>query len=196
LAGGSNRRIVRTTLDFFYEKLNKGENLEDYLAVIQWSDIGRTERFKHDSWWYMLITGSAQDASFGYRPKYLSWKECEHARRFYYKDIQHDIQDFYDTIEHLTALSGFFTKYKIPYVFIHLNGIDNFTDAKLTEHQRTALDTFNWYSDNFNTAYVSSLYDGFTHSVSPQDGHPNRQGHADIATSLSKYIIEKKLLSQ
>ena len=41
--GSSNKRIVRTTLDYFLNLIDKGIRVDDYVAVIQWTDMNRTE---------------------------------------------------------------------------------------------------------------------------------------------------------
>ena len=43
MGGSSNKRIIRTTLEYFMPKINQGIDLSDHIAVIQWSEPFREE---------------------------------------------------------------------------------------------------------------------------------------------------------
>jgi hypothetical protein len=198
IGAGSNSRIVRTTLDFFMEKLSQGADVTEYLAVIEWTDISRHEYSAHGQWWLCNNNGVANDT--GYKsgtlpPGPIPSQQVQHTE-YFYKHQYHEWQDVTDAVMHITALGGFFEKFKIPYVFWCLNGLhyEQITHDKQFESFKYLLpmvEKFTWLGGTIDQSRFSGFgeYDSECF-VSPTDGHPNRLGHQKLAKNIHQLMCK------
>lgn len=185
LGAASNARIARTTLDYFYEKMDQGEDVTDYLAVIQWSDISRNEYYAHGNWWLLNNNGVCNNTGYkaGNLPADGLVRHQLHNAEYFFKNLNSDEQDVYNAVMQVTALGGFFEKFKIPYVFWTMNGLHY--DVLDERKYLLGIEKFNWLFHTVNdsrfSCFASHDPDCF---VSPTDGHPNEKGHAIVGERL------------
>ena len=188
LGAASNARITRTTLDYFYEKMHEGVDVSEYLAVIQWSDVSRREYYVHGNWWLLNNNGVANNT--GYKSGKLPADELVRHQlknaEYFFKNMHSEEQDVIDTITNITTLGGFFEKFKIPYVFWTMNGVYN--DMIEGREYLKGIEKFNWL---FHTADDSRFSCFASHDADcfvPNDGHPNRKGHAIVAERIHNQL--------
>ncbi len=155
---GSNQRIVRTTLDFFTNLLQTNELVNDYVAVIQWTEPSRFEVFDSELNSYINITNAniKYNVKDDYRRKVLTYRLLEDPKNFE--------QDWFNQ---MVCLSSFFTLHNLKYLFATMDERD--LTFKYSE-------TFNWLGDNkFDRQILNS------HNFRYPLKHPDLQGHRIIA---------------
>ena len=195
--GGSNERIVRTTLEFFYNLLDQGKNVTEYLALIQWTELVRTE-YNLDGYWYNFHPmGSSHDVGTGLTEVHEPRDDKLLAVRsdLYYKNLQGDHKDVSDFLMQVTTLGNFFKLHKIPYVFY--THVDTFLWVKAV--QETPLvnqrinENFTWLNGCLNKCILLEMLTPEL-QVSKDDAHPNLQGHQLIADNIYNWITERRLV--
>jgi hypothetical protein len=181
LGGGSNSRIVRTTLAYFNDLLIQGSDLSDHFVTIQWTAPERTE-FYHDmfsSWVNVLPTGST------YEKIELNDKVDYDIYR-----TNSDTQNFNNFIMQVYCLGNFFKQYKIPYLFFcHTNWHTPFWHFTTKENYKKLMMQFNWLKDDpiEYTMYKSNI-------DKIENSHPSENGHKQWAEILHQEIKNKNLL--
>ena len=195
--GASNSRIVRTTLEYFLNALEQGEDLTNYLALVQWSDLSRKEYFIDGHWTVTGVNFAYQEYNDGHHVS-----DLDQRTNLYYKKLHSDRQDLTDFISQVTALGGFFEKMKIPYLFYtHVNSVDiilsqylesdKFDDIKVRLQQVDQL--YPWLENS----YLGSEMLRFNLdpcSVDPFDSHPSRLGNQQFAKILHNWIIKNEIV--
>jgi hypothetical protein len=193
LGGGSNQRIVRTTLNWIMSQ--SPEDLEKTVAVIQWTDPARYE-------YYTPLNENDPIENIDYRWARVKIDLCisrveEHVpykerlnrsqRRF---ETYTDIESMYRTISEMTTLSYVFNKYNMKYFFWDRNGaypisaVDHkFVKNIYPEPFKTfILNNFNWITVD-NSEYERLL--------KYNDSHPSLEGHKQIAELIHNQIVGK-----
>jgi len=195
--GASNSRLVRTTLEYFLNALEQGEDLTNYLAIIQWSELSRKEYFIDGHWSVTGVNFAYQEYKTGHHVY-----DLDDRKEFYYKKLHSNRQDITDFISHVTALGGFFEKMKIPYLFYtHVDSIgvilnqyldsDEFDDIKLRLKQVDQL--YPWlHGSYFDGNMLQQNLDPC--SREPFDSHPSRLGNQQFAEILHDWIIKNEIV--
>jgi len=164
---GSNARIVRTTLDFFVEKINKQEDVNDWLAVIQWTEPSRYEVYDDRCGQFNLIkTDVVLPEVSSERFDYLQ-------KRFLEDDKTFNSEWF--TL--LVCLSSFFNKHNIRYVFSLMMPMYNLNNY--------CIHNMNWLDSKIES---SVLID--TEKFRYNNIHPNLDGHKYIANRIYNRVKE------
>ena len=206
--GSGNARIVRTTLDYFYDVIDRGEDPRDYFVVIQWSEILRRELFDGEHWcninpnFSYFVDYTATDWLRKGNKKPKETLALDQARIAHYKHIQSHEQDLSDFFMQVTALGGFFNQLGIPYLFCtHLEVLlwavilnDDFDESTKTywfnkiKHLERM---YRWFGDEISK---SAMIDYDLDPCAPGDAHPSVQGHQQFANILHNWIQQKDLL--
>lgn len=197
--GAGNSRIVRTTLEYFSKALEKGEDLTDYLAIIQWSDLSRKEYFMEDYWSVTGVNFAYQEYRTGHQINDLD-KRTE----FYYKKMHSDRQDITDFITYVTALGGFFEKMRIPYLFYtHIDSVgvilSNYLETGTLDDLRPQLQQIDQQYPWLCGSYFESdmlRKDLDPCSRNPLDTHPSVLGNQQFANILYDWIIKNEIVCQ
>ena len=168
--GASNQRIVRTTLEFFINHINKGLPVDDFLAVIQWTRPERFEVYDTASGCYVSMLPNCSVP--GLPPDRFKFLQ----NRFFENPINY-LDNF--NISCVT-LSSFFDLHKIKYVFCTI-------DVHTTPSEGYYKQNIKWLGDSPKLNALSELVTNHTY---PQL-HPNLDGHRIIAEKL--YIRLKEL---
>jgi len=191
MGGGSNDRIVRTTLDFFHNAMIAGENVKDYFVTIQWTDPNRTEFYDthYQNCWVGMQHGYHFNES---TERWLS--KLTETKDYYYKHLYSDINALEKTIQNITLLGEFFRANKIPYVFFsHVDifgfGIDDIATHSI-EKRINLIDTrYVWWEGSSRESVM-----GKTNFDAINNSHPSRLGHKQWAGTLLKWILKKRLI--
>jgi hypothetical protein len=166
IGAGSNHRIVRTTFDFFLEKIKNKENLDDYIAIIQWTDISRYEIFDQDVNDFLLIH------SYNIFPEVP-----DHKKELYnYKFFCHPKTFESEYKIHLISLHNFFKNNNIKYLFCTLQPFE-ITDDYIA--------SMNWLGLNPKDNQILN-----TENFRYESGHPDLMGHKIISKRLHKRLKE------
>ena len=191
MSGGSNARIVRTTLDYFYDLLYKGENLSEYTAVIQWTEFARTEFMIDRNWFYFGPGGASTDIGIGETaiPPCKAEFYVENYYKTYYKVLQSDQQDITNFVAHTAALGNFFKVHNIKYMFcMHVDCFLYSHKIKKIDQIKQVLNSeFNWLNGSMHDSVLINFLDESTR-VSADDAHPNTHGHQRIAQQIRNHI--------
>ena len=191
LSGGSNARIARTTLDYFYDLLYQGEDISNYTAVIQWTELARTEFIIDRHWFYFGPGGAATDIGIGQAPQPPCKAEfyVDNYYKTYYKVLQSDQKDVTDFITQTSALGNFFKTHNVKYVFcMHVDCFLYANKIKKIEQIKSMLNKeFNWLNGSMQDSVLGHfLSEG--DQISPDDTHPNISGHQRIAEQIRNYL--------
>lgn len=158
---GSNARIVRTTIDFFVERINAGEDVSNWTAIIQWTEPSRYEVFNSKTNSYDLIKFDVVlPRPDKHRFEYLQ-------RRFFEDEKLFD--DEWHT--HMVALSSFFDKWNIKYLFSSMGPMNVRNDF----YSKTMC----WLGETPETSMLIDIDD-----LRYDSGHPNLLGHKYIAQRI------------
>lgn len=190
--GIANQRIVRTTLDFFIEKIQSGEDVTDYLAIIQWTNDDRIEFWDniHKVRYHVMprsvmpLRENLTDRLFV--PSGLH-DLLYQRQEIWYKEFHSDKTSLETMFGHICQLGDFFHKHNIPYTFITLS--DHFA-ISISETKKIYLDTYyNWMADNLHGSSAQAFHEN--EYVSDTDLHPSRKGHLNMAVNFAKLLKKK-----
>jgi hypothetical protein len=180
---GSNERIVRTTIDFFTEKLVRKEFSNDWVAVIQLTQPPRYEYWDEETeTWAMVIPNGVNVG------KPVDWEVTKRLDRF--KDITYSYENDYTHSQRywtqVVSLASFFEQYKIKYWFGNL-GLDVWPllGAWQQEYLKTRV---RWLKNDPYYMFGSLFRDRHEGG----SGHPSLLGQDQIANSI--YTIIKNEL--
>lgn len=204
MGGGSNERIVRTTLDFYTNKLLKNEDVTNYFNVIQWTSVDRIEMYDDvlDGTVYMLPNAVV------FEPKSLSYTfTAEGHKRIiellsdrrdeYYKKFMSKKTIVDKTFLQITTLGTFFERHNIPYLFCSMNPSTTMEYFKDEPEKMKYLNKFNWLDSIIDKSAIT-VYTGAPGNTQYlcKSGHPNEYGHIEISNGLYKWIINNKLTGE
>jgi len=172
--GGSNHRIIRTTLDFLSKH-------KPSFVVIAWSSYLRTE-------WPSRSLTPQHLHNLDYNDRPIIQVQPNYAR--YHKNDQTIVESFYENINkewlidnylnQVLLLQSFLKCSKIRYVFV--NALDNF-DQDFYRKPKSKLVTgefLGWPNQCFNH--------WFNASQRLPDGHLNEQGHLRLAEMILDHV--------
>lgn len=184
VGGACNKRIFRTTMDFFIDLINSGDSVNDYIAVIQWTEIQRFEVYDNiiDDYVFLSIRGTW----FGKKQigEYINDRYDTLSRELLQLD---DLNSLEDLKSYITALAGFFEKHKIKYVFLSM-------------HPNCIKKLPSYYLNNYNWLGIDIDESSITHHLKKEgnntqkyfypQGHPTIQGHQLVAEKLYNRLQE------
>ena len=177
--GGSNERILRTTIGWTSKYLNDKKDPSDLFVVIGWSAPARYEiRFK-DEW---------VDIHPQFTPRNTSLRAIT---RFYGRNIADEEVDIIKTFVYILSLQSWLESNKIPYLFFDALPIRHNQFSALDEYKKQINKKryFNFGDDSYNM-HVAISQEG--HLLGP-GRHPLEEGHAFWAKTLSKFVIDHNL---
>ena len=184
---GSNPRITRMTLQFFTEKIENGESLDDYVAVIQFSEPNRFEVYNEElGMWTLVKVG----AVIGNKQPRNSEDYRMLQSKYEYASEKQDLHSF---MRHVTCLGNFFEKHNIKYMFTSMAGTPG---GELKEYAAISkyINRYNWSNGTMEDSKITGMPE--VGQVSEFDCHPSINGHAAIgqafATSLKSLYPELK----
>lgn len=186
MGGSSNKRIIRTTLEYFMPKINQGIDLSDHIAVIQWSEPFREEVYHPKTNLYYTL--SAQGV--WYLP--LDREELNETYHDYIKGrLMLDDKNFANQFMHDTIMMAAFLEFhKIKYVFAHIAS----SQWKMPELDENYAPNLNWFNKTYKDSSFRMLIEDNERknniSLSYPKKHPNIEGHMCIAESLYKRLQE------
>jgi hypothetical protein len=173
---GSNNRIIRKTIDFFIDKINKKEDLSDWIAVIQWSEPSRFEFFDilSNSWGLVkseiVFTETRRRLSKEEEKMILSQFFWNHEKAWQEK-----------MFNEILMLGDFFEKHDIKYFFVSMNKVE------LDETKKNYCKNFVWYNNNIDEC-ITNMSDIETCISSP---HPSERGHQLLAEKFLNFLVRK-----
>jgi hypothetical protein len=180
LAGGSNQRVVRTTVDWVLSQPK--EDLAKTVAIIQWTGLSRYEFYypsdrldeyeNNQSRWIRCKVNCILNP---YDKDTLAKKKYNDLRLSTYTEIE----GMYRFIGDLLAVENLLTQYNIPYYFwAH--------DTKLIG--RFPKSMYEFCRDRFNWLNSIDTEEWQYERVSSEDPHPSLDGHKQIAQFLAEHI--------
>lgn len=205
-AGGSNDRILRTTMNFCKK------NMEDYLVIIQWTSTFRHEYYSNQYGW-LNITCNVGDSNV----TQLINESNKHNNSIEVTDEKGNIitNEFMldalnDEMLYLTSINDYNVRYlrnvltlqyflekkNIKYMFTSMNENEHINinlDAIYTKHtditqleanMKQLINKPNWSKQSLQT-YMGENY------ISQNDRHPNEIGNKLIAQALFGELMEK-----
>lgn len=188
--GGSNGRIVRTTLDFF----DKVDDPTNWIAVIQWSAFIRLEFHDEESNTYFgfcggndqpVLTGS-DTTKFITIPTRFRKKILYHLESLHTQSNQQLMEQF---VHQQFILSEYFTKRNIRFLFTGMNSSSQLpTDfahplLKLIPSTNVLLPISHFVNNRTPNLLESNT-----------DSHPNKAGHAVIANYITNELKARNYL--
>ncbi|MDC1040535.1 hypothetical protein OAQ62_01945 [bacterium] len=205
-AGGSNDRILRTTMDFCKK------NMEDYFVIIQWTSAFRHEYYSNQYGW-MNITCNVGDNNL----TQLTNESNKHNNTIEVTDENDNIIEnkfLLDALNkemlYLTSINDYNIRYlknvltlqyyldknNIKYMFTSMNEQEHInvnldaiyskpTDVTIFEaNLKKQLNKTNWSKQSLQTYMVENY-------ISQNDRHPNEKGNKLIAQALFEELMEK-----
>jgi len=214
LAGKSNDRIVRTTLDFC-----KTNNMNDFYVIIQWTSPYRNELFNEKTSQWLAYntnlntpTGKLKDTNKKYIFVDVNMEDqqamkiidesdySEEFARCMDNEIRYmrSINDFYvDFYKNVIILQDYFEKHNIKYLF---SGMADDSFPIKNSYQKMIYNDLSTYtslekhlkdmiiSNKWSKKHFAEMMQSNT--VSQNDGHPNEKGHKLIAQALYRDLME------
>lgn len=175
---GSNDRILRTSMDFFSELINRKEDLSEWYAIIQLTQAHRYEYWDEvTQTWAMVIPNAV---TFGKRLHGYDYHSEQEKKRDTTYSYLNDITFSQKYFAQVVALSAFFDKHEIKNRFINLS-IDPF--ELLQESQAQYLtNNVNWIGDDPHM-HLEKIFESTENGA-----HPSLLGHEQISQSLYRYV--------
>jgi hypothetical protein len=178
MGGSSNKRIIRTTLDYFIPKIVNNEDLSEYIAVIQWSEPSREEIY-HDKRYYTLSARGiwaqpsvSDEMNYNYKD-YIKGRLLLDDKNF----TNQFVNDF-------VLLSSFLELHKISYVFCHIAS----PNWDMPDLSNIKLPNVNWLAGTYQESSIRELINDVEQEqkivLSYPQRHPNPEGHTLIAEIL------------
>jgi hypothetical protein len=173
-AGGSNRRIIRTTRQWLLSQ----EDVKDLFVVLQWSTWEREEWFDGNDGWVQVNASGIDDVPDHFKHRYkeyiadIDWKKCTN-------QAHETIWQFHQELK----AQG------IRHVMF--NGNNHFGDVQ------NRYDWENCYIDPYDPAqtYNSILREKGFKTVNPNSWHFGPDAHCYWAEYVLQYIKRNQLLS-
>jgi hypothetical protein len=183
--GSSNKRIVRTTIDYFLNLIDKGIRVDDYVAVIQWTDANRYEVYDTsiNNYLYMHHRGVF----------YPNIKDPSHINQMYKLFVKEryklDEQNFKDEFRNdIILLSSFFHQHDIKYVFCLMDENSGYIQPGYCKDNIVWLGDTN--QDSSMTSILKKYEINFNRTCFYPEKHPNLLGHKIIAETIYNTLKE------
>lgn len=190
--GGSNHRIVRTTLDFF-DNIKDGS---DWLAVIQWTNpYSRSELYDARTKTYFgYCEGSTEPVlDLSANTKFINIPKNFYRSLEIFKQslMTRSFVELEQTfIFHHFVLAEFFKKKNIRFVFVSLS-----SHSYIHPENSHPLVKLLPRSNILDTTLTSFINPGVKHLIeSDTDYHPNKLGHEVIAKYITKELEARTYL--
>jgi hypothetical protein len=176
LGGASNKRIIRTTLEYFMPKINNNEDVSDHIAVIQWSEPGRDEIY-HDGYYYTLSSRGAWALPRNVDTLNNVYRDFIKGRimlsdKYYEDQFMHDV----------IMMASFLELHKIKYVFCHI------TSKGWTIPDESYFGKINWLGEVYEKSSLKRIIKNAelkdNSLLTYPQRHPNPAGHKLIAEIL------------
>jgi len=178
MGGRGNARISFSTKVWFEQN-----GYQDTFAVIGWSSSHRNDYVTNDGWKAGRIEGTELT--------WRTWKTLDNIP-FIQKQRGWDVEAHatMNFLDHIFDLQNYFTNKKIPYVMYNAlpNSLETTTEDFETIYK--AIDMKRFF--NPMTSHFEFVMDK-NWIVSPDDPHPNTQGHRVWAEQLKEYIDANNL---
>lgn len=184
----SNQRIVRTTIDFFVDRINKKLSIDNFIAIIQWTEPSRCEIFDNEYNDYIFVTPNSCTIS-GVIPGSIDHVSAERSKFLSQRFKEHPINYQNEFKQHLICLSNFFNQYNIKYLFCVMDYKHDKVFGNVSYPYECNNNFFeekiNWLGhDNESNQILNSL--DFRY---PQF-HPNLEGHKIISERIYNRLTE------
>ncbi len=182
LGGGSNARIVRTTMD--YVRTLTEEQKKETLVVIGWSLTDRNELYLDDKQGHAMwhVFNASHEFNSMAEPNFFENSFKESIQSYWEKyvvDVHSTYACMYNFFRDSELLANFLENQGIKYYFFNsfpvFWGFDSVDPLKLEELKKLA--------DRYNKYSVLSIADSFTEFVERNtglklsDGHPNSKAY-------------------
>ena len=158
--GESCQYVVRTTIDFFLERLN--EDLSDYIVFLQMPSGLRFEYWKEDGWNSYMINNSDSKTIVNL--------------------FGNDMYDSYNMINSIMQVGSFLKENNIRY-YISTNG----KDCKINERIEYIETNYNILGGSLNNSRLAGEVP-FKEIRIPRDGHFSEHGHTVVANNIYRLI--------
>jgi lysophospholipase L1-like esterase len=192
--GGSNQRIVRTTINWILQQ-NK-ETLKNTTAVIQWTEWSRYEYYvprhvfhemeEYSERWALCKIGNCMSSAELDHSENLAYIRERNNKRY---ETFTDLEGYYNYINHCQTLSSIFEEYGIKYYYWNFNT----PMFRLPEPKKSfLLNRYNWLEPEGRHAWI---YERFLNEINPRvpdDPHPNEQGHVELAKHIKDAMFKLK----
>jgi hypothetical protein len=185
--GGSNQRVVRTTIDWIYDNKDFIKN-EEVMAIIQWSDPSRFEYYEPENKSDLYESDPSRwafGASSFVKQQTLHHKTAEQIKDFRLYTHTHQ-EAAYSTLYHCLTLAKIFDIHNIKYYF--WSPLYSLHSCRINVRE-SILDAGPWLDQDHENLFNAWEYDrvGKT-SWTDYDAHPSRLGHEQLS-----YIILNEL---
>lgn len=182
--GGSNKRIIRTTLEYFMPKISQGVDVSDHFVVLQWTEPGRNEIY-HDGLYYAIFANGSLSSPVN-RDVVSSTYDDYIKGRILLDDMNFTNQFMSDII----LMSSFLKLHNIKYVFTHIAS----KIWKFPEMNNGFFDNINWSNHNYKDSSIRKFIDKTERTKNirltyPQN-HLNPEGHRYFAEILYNRFVE------
>ena len=158
--GESCQYVVRTTIDFFLERLN--EDLSDYIVFLQMPSGLRFEYWKEDGWNSYMINNSDSKTIVNL--------------------FGNDMYDSYNMINSIMQVGSFLKENNIRY-YISTNG----KDCKINERIEYIETNYNILGSSLVNSRLAGEVP-FKEIRIPRDGHFSEHGHTVVANNIYRLI--------
>lgn len=189
--GGSNQRILRTTLEFFDNIKNKSE----WIAVIQWTDCYSRHELhdeKTDTYLgYIVSNDSSPVLDKSSNRKFVTIpSHINRAIELYHNTTMIRSKLFLETqlLTQQFILSEYFKKFNIKYLFAgmsHSSFVSNDLDHPLMKV---------FSRENNILAFSALINHNMSLRENETDWHPNKAGHAVIANYITNELKARNYL--
>ena len=219
--GGSNDRILRTTIDYFTKKPSAG-----YVAVIQWTSPIRFEKyFPLFNCWaeFCNITSMEVNSTLKHSNnpiRYSLHVDDETIQRKFFRRLEeYDMYHLIDTSTNVLKFAKEVNDYLIDFYKTVLI-MQQFLESKNIPYIFTSMSWFNFLKadstymgvDKFDISWTDYEFELFRninqdvwtaeplsalakdHVVSPTDNHPDELGHKVIAGSITSTLKERGII--
>lgn len=179
MAGSSNSRIFRTTIDWTSKYLKEQGKPKNLFVVIGWSHPSRKEYKIYDKWLNILPGG---------RPPII--KDHLKIYNFHLENFLDELQDSFNTLQCILSLQSWFKINQIPYLFYNALHNEYSNKDDLIQNLLFHIDRRRYFKvDDYNKC----MYDEIIGLPRGPRNHPLEEGHNHMAKILYDYIIENRL---
>ena len=183
LCGGSNARVIRTTIEKIGELFNNNIHPKDIFVVILWPGPYRTELYEkkyqdHPTWksWVPLVVGNdyTGDRSLNAQKYYKAWVTL-------YDSAWADTQNYIEVL----SLQSYLKSWGINYFFYrasttHLLSTNSFNSFEIQIDKKR----FPGFKEKGNSYCEMLEYKGFKYAPYSKFGHYGQDGHIFFAKFL------------
>ena len=185
LPGGSNQRIVRTTIYFVEKWLEENKSPDDLFVLISWTGTDRLE-ISHGNDRYHLLVHDLDTEIYNNIPRLV--------RRHYESYLAAVDNRESINLQNVLLMQSFLKNNNINYLF--LNGIDEWT-KKFLEHDQiiyNALDKQHYLDGGRDRGFMRQWLRNQGFPYAPE-GHFREDAYAAYASMIVDYLRESGLIA-